>query len=128
MNSSTATVALYTSGNGCKGIKTSGDLTLTAGKLTILTGGASYYNTTDKATVSSSGISCGGNLAIQDGTISISNTGVGGKGIIVDGCRQLLVEQLLLQRLGLHIPIARLKLRMLKHLLERVLSPSTEAI
>ncbi len=85
MNSSTATVALYTSGNGCKGIKTSGDLTLTAGKLTILTGGASYYNTTDKATVSSSGISCGGNLAIQDGTISISNTGVGGKGIIVDG-------------------------------------------
>lgn len=85
LNSSDATVALYTSGNGCKGIKTSGDVKLTAGKLTILTGGASYYNTTDKATVQSSGISCGGNLAIQDGTISISNTGVGGKGIIVDG-------------------------------------------
>jgi hypothetical protein len=86
---------------------------LTAGKLTILTGGASYYNTTDKATVSSSGISCGGNLAIQDGTISISNTGVGGKGIIVDGVSTVAGGTITLTTSGLHIPIARLRPQML---------------
>lgn len=78
-------VTLSVSGKGSKGIKTSGDFTLTAGTVTITTSGAAYYVTADTDIASPAGINCDKNLAIKGGTLTIVSTGAGGKGINVDG-------------------------------------------
>ncbi len=78
-------VTLSVSGKGSKGIKTSGDFTLTAGTVKITTSGAAYYNTTDADIAAPAGINCDKNFAIKGGTLNITSTGIGGKGITIDG-------------------------------------------
>lgn len=79
------TVTLIVSGKGAKGIKTNGDFTLSAGSIKIAVSGAAYYVAADADIAASAGINCDKNLAIKGGNLSISNTGIGGKGITVDG-------------------------------------------
>ena len=78
-------VTLTVTGKGAKGIKTSGDFTLTSGTVKITVSGASYYVAADADIAASAGINCDKNLAIKGGNLSITNTGLGGKGITVDG-------------------------------------------
>lgn len=78
-------ITLSVSGKAAKGIKTGGDFTLTAGTVTIATSGAAYYDTADKDVAAPAAINCDKNLAIKGGTLSIISTGIGGKGINVDG-------------------------------------------
>lgn len=78
-------ITLAVSGKGAKGIKTSGDFTLTAGTVKITTSGAAYYVTADADIAAPAGINCDKNLAIQGGNLTITSTGAGGKGISVDG-------------------------------------------
>ncbi|MDP1816089.1 MAG: carbohydrate-binding domain-containing protein [Leadbetterella sp.] len=78
-------VTLNITGKGAKGIKTGGDFTLSAGTVKITTTGAAYYNTTDADIATPAGINCDKNLSIKGGTITVTSTGVGAKGITVDG-------------------------------------------
>jgi hypothetical protein len=78
-------VTLAVSGKGSKGIKTGGDFTLTAGTIKITVSGAAYYVTADADIAAPAGINCDKNLAIKGGNLTITSTGVGGKGITVDG-------------------------------------------
>ncbi|QDK81506.1 carbohydrate-binding domain-containing protein [Spirosoma sp. KCTC 42546] len=78
-------ITLAVSGRGSKGIKTSGDFTLTAGTIKITVSGAAYYVTADADIAAPAGINCDKNLAINGGNLTITNTGTGGKGITVDG-------------------------------------------
>ncbi|MBD2753040.1 carbohydrate-binding domain-containing protein [Spirosoma validum] len=78
-------VTLAVSGKGAKGIKTTGDFTLNAGTIKITTSGAAYYVTADADIAAPAGINCDKNLAIKGGTLTITSTGAGGKGITVDG-------------------------------------------
>ncbi|WP_109743747.1 carbohydrate-binding domain-containing protein [Arcicella aurantiaca] len=78
-------ITLTVSGKGSKGIKTGGDFTLTSGTVKITTTGAAYYDTADLDIAAPAGINCDKNLALKGGTLTISSTGIGGKGITVDG-------------------------------------------
>ncbi|NID13325.1 carbohydrate-binding domain-containing protein [Fibrivirga algicola] len=78
-------VMLTVGGKGAKGIKTSGDFTLSAGTVSINTTGSAFYETAAADITSPAGINCDKNLAINGGTLTIVSTGAGGKGISVDG-------------------------------------------
>lgn len=82
-------VTLTVSGKGAKGIKTGGDFTLTAGTVKITILGVAYYNTTDADIAAPAGINCDKNLAIKGGNLTITSTGIGGKGISIDGTATL---------------------------------------
>ncbi|MDZ7935052.1 MAG: carbohydrate-binding domain-containing protein [Emticicia sp.] len=81
----TDAVTLTVSGKGSKGIKTGGDFTLTSGTIKITTTGAAYYVTADADIAAPAAINCDKNLAIKGGNLSISSSGIGGKGINIDG-------------------------------------------
>jgi trimeric autotransporter adhesin len=78
-------VTLNVTGKGAKGIKTGGDFTISAGTVKITTSGAAYYNTTDADIAAPAGVNCDKNLSIKGGTLTVTSTGVGAKGITVDG-------------------------------------------
>ncbi|GAB3711559.1 hypothetical protein GCM10027592_49260 [Spirosoma flavus] len=78
-------ITLAVSGKGAKGIKTSGDFTLNSGTIKITVSGAAYYVAADADIAAPAGINCDKNLAIKGGNLTITATGLGGKGISVDG-------------------------------------------
>lgn len=81
----TDAVTLVVSGKGSKGIKTGGDFTLNSGTIKITTSGAAYYDTEDKDIAAPAGVNCDKNLAIRGGNLTIISTGIGAKGINIDG-------------------------------------------
>jgi trimeric autotransporter adhesin len=85
ISSGTDVITLAVSGRGSKGIKTTGDFTLNTGTVKITTSGAAYYLAADADVTAPAGINCDKNLAIKGGNLTISSTGIGGKGITVDG-------------------------------------------
>ncbi|MDH6304172.1 hypothetical protein M2459_000900 [Parabacteroides sp. PF5-5] len=72
-------------GNASKGIKPSGNLTITKGDITINTVGEAIWEEDEQDTSSAAGIKCDGDALIDGGTLTIISTGAGGKGINVDG-------------------------------------------
>jgi trimeric autotransporter adhesin len=78
-------ITLAVSGRGSKGIKTTGDFTLNTGTVKITTSGAAYYLAADADVTAPAGINCDKNLAIKGGSLTVNSSGVGGKGITVDG-------------------------------------------
>lgn len=82
---STGTITLKTTGQGSKGIKTTGNFSLLAGTVSITTTGNAYYDTDDADITAAAGIKCDGNLTVAAGTLTINSNGTGGKGITVDG-------------------------------------------
>lgn len=86
MNDGSITMTL--SGSGTKGISTDGDLTINNGNITITNSaiGATYTDsvgTTDSYTAAC--LKSDGNVQILRGAINCSASGIGGKGINVDG-------------------------------------------
>lgn len=81
----TGSVNLSVSGRASKGVKSSGDFTLTNGNMTIKTTGAAFYDSEDADITAAAGINCDGDFVMDGGILNISSTGSAGKGITVDG-------------------------------------------
>lgn len=83
-----ATINITHNGTGGKGFSTSGNFTMTSGNATILTtGGGNLYtnNLNVQDAYSATCISTNGRVDILGGTLSVTSTGQGGKGISADG-------------------------------------------
>lgn len=72
-------------GDASKGLKPSGDLLITYGEITINSAGDAIWEEDEQDTSSAAGIKCDGNFTMIDGSITLLSTGLGGKGINVDG-------------------------------------------
>ena len=62
-----------------------GYIEITGGSIDIATTGSAYYDSANSDIASSAGINCYGDMLVSSGTISITSSGSGGKGITVDG-------------------------------------------
>ncbi|MDL2223876.1 carbohydrate-binding domain-containing protein [Bacteroidales bacterium OttesenSCG-928-M06] len=82
---SSTSISIRVSGKASKGLKAGSDITVHKGSIAITTTGDAFYDTTDAAISSCAGIKCDGNLLIEDGAITITSSGSGGKGINADG-------------------------------------------
>lgn len=81
----TGSIDITVYGSASKGIKPTGNLTVTQGNITINTAGDAMWDSDEQDISSCAGIKCDGNLVIDNGVITILSTGKGGKGINVDG-------------------------------------------
>ena len=77
-------ITLKVSGNAAKGFKTGGDFIFTKGTAVITTSGNAYYDTDDQDIAAAAGVNCDGAFSMSDGSMTITSTGTGGKGITVD--------------------------------------------
>jgi hypothetical protein len=80
---SPALISLSTSGNGSKGIKAV-DASVAGGTTEIKTTGAAFYDSDDSDVSSPAGINAT-TLLLNGGTLNLTSTGVGGKGIKTSG-------------------------------------------
>ncbi|MDD4514848.1 carbohydrate-binding domain-containing protein [Massilibacteroides sp.] len=78
-------ITLSTSGEGAKGIKSTGNTIISGGDINISTTGSAYYDSEEQDIKSSSGIKTDNNLEITNGNLTINSSGAGGKGINADG-------------------------------------------
>lgn len=79
----TAEITVY--GAASKGLKPTGDLTITKGGITINIAGDAIWEEDEQDTSSAAGVKCDGNFLMENGTLTILSTGKGGKGISADG-------------------------------------------
>ncbi len=78
-------IQITTNGQGGKGLKSMGNMTVSGGTINLKTTGNAYYDTSDLDISSPSGIKCGANFTISgDCSLTINSTGSAGKGISVD--------------------------------------------
>lgn len=68
-----------------KGMKTDLHAEVSGGKLDLRTSGNAVYEADEADTSSAAGIKTDGNIVISGGTISVTSTGTGGKGLNADG-------------------------------------------
>lgn len=79
------TLDVTISGKASKGLKSKGAITITAGTLNFTSTGDAYYDTDDADISSSAAIKADGNFLMQGGSVTITSSGSGGKGINIDG-------------------------------------------
>ena len=72
------------SATATKAIKTDGYILVDGGRTTVITSGASEYDSDDNDMSSSAGIKCDSTFTIKDGSIYAYSSGAGGKGINSD--------------------------------------------
>ena len=70
---------------GCKGIKSEGDMIITDGTITINTSGGGAWDANNAKAKAASCLGADGNITISGGTLNLTSTGAGGKGINADG-------------------------------------------
>ena len=79
------TLNVTVTANAAKGIKAEGDLRISDGDITVKTTGGGLWDSTKLKTKASACLGSDGNITINGGTINLSSTGAGGKGINGDG-------------------------------------------
>ena len=79
------TLTVSTSANMKKGLSTDGYVIINGGQTTINVSGGTAYDDEDGEYTGSAGIKADGYFRMNDGILSITNTGTGGKGISCDG-------------------------------------------
>jgi len=79
------TVNISTSAAAAKGIKASGDVRISGGNITVGSTGSALWDADDAEVKGSTCISADGNMTLTGGTIVLTNSGSGGKGIKADG-------------------------------------------
>ena len=79
------TLNITTTGNAVKGIKSESIMTIAGGTITVSTSGNAVYDP-DKADISScAAIKCDSTFNMSAGTVNLTSTGMGGKGLNTDG-------------------------------------------
>ncbi|MDL2320475.1 carbohydrate-binding domain-containing protein [Alistipes sp. OttesenSCG-928-B03] len=78
-------IAITVYGAASKGIKPSGDITITRGDITVNTAGDAIWEEEEQDTSSAAGVKCDGNFVMDGGTLTLLSTGKGGKCINADG-------------------------------------------
>ena len=79
------TINASITGASCKGIKSEGDMIITDGAITVSTSGGGTWDSDKLKTKASACLGADGNVTISGGTLSLTSTGAGGKGINADG-------------------------------------------
>ncbi|MBO6081086.1 MAG: carbohydrate-binding domain-containing protein [Bacteroidales bacterium] len=67
-----------------KGIKSAGDMKISGGDITVVTSGKGMWDEDDLETKAACGLSADGNIYVEGGTMNLSSTGSGGKGMKCD--------------------------------------------
>lgn len=67
-----------------KGIKAAGDMKISGGDITVVTSGKGMWDEDDLETKAACGLSADGNIYVEGGTMNLSSTGSGGKGMKCD--------------------------------------------
>lgn len=78
-------ITINVTADAAKAINAEGDIRATGANITATTSGGGVWDTDDKKTKSSSCLSADENIIISGGTLVLTSTGAGGKGINVDG-------------------------------------------
>ena len=79
------TIKITTTAATAKGLKDNGDINISDGELTVSCSGTATWDSDDQEVKGSTCMSADGNMVISGGTIVLTNTGAGGKGIKNDG-------------------------------------------
>ena len=79
------TININVTADAAKGIKSEGDMIISNGDMTIKTSGGGVWDSSKLKTKSSACLGADGNMIIKGGTLSLTSTGPGGKGINGDG-------------------------------------------
>ena len=78
-------ITINVTADAAKAINAEGDIRATGANITATTSGGGVWDTDDKKTRASSCLSADENMIISGGTLVLTSTGAGGKGINVDG-------------------------------------------
>ena len=78
-------IYVTTYGAASKGIKPSGNITISSGDISVSCAGDAIWDADEADISSAAGIKCDGNFMMEDGTLTLLSTGKGGKGISADG-------------------------------------------
>jgi len=79
------TLNVTTSGDAVKAIKSESIMTITGGSITATTSGNAVYDSTKADLSSCAAIKCDSTFNMTDGTVYLTSTGSGGKGLNTDG-------------------------------------------
>ena len=79
------TVNISTTATATKGLKAEGDITVTGGDITVSTSGGGKWDNDAAKTKAASCVSTDGNVRIDGGTLILTSSGSGGKGVSCDG-------------------------------------------
>ena len=71
--------------DAAKGIKCEGDMQISGGDITVRTSGGGLWDSTKQKTKASACLGADGNITISGGTMNLTSTGAGGKGVNADG-------------------------------------------
>ena len=78
-------IMINVEGDGSKAFRCVGDMLISQGVLNLTTSGDACYDFLEEDISSASGIKCHGDLVVNGGHVEINSSGLGGKGISVNG-------------------------------------------
>ena len=79
------TLSISTSAAATKGIKADGDVSVSGGDISVRCTGSAAWDSDDSEVKGSTCVSSDGNMTISGGTMTLTNSGAGGKGMKTDG-------------------------------------------
>ncbi len=94
------TINITCAATAAKGIKAAGDMFITDGDITVKTTGKGEWDEDDLETNSACGLSSDGNLTVSGGTLNITSTGSGGKGMKCDGVMTITDGEIIIETTG----------------------------
>ena len=79
------TLTVTVTADAAKGVKCEGDMRISGGDITVKTSGGGVWDSSKLKTKASACLGADGAMTISGGTLSLTSTGAGGKGLNVDG-------------------------------------------